>query len=150
MMIEGLLVTPLQVVSNPKGDICHALKASAPGYQGFGEAYFSTVVRGLTKGWKRHNRNTLNLVVPVGAIRFIVYDDRPGSFTYGKFADVCLSLSSNYARLTVPPSLWMAFQGIGEFNLLLNIIDNEHDPAEADIKDLSEIAFPGLIASGTP
>lgn len=140
-MIEGLLLTPLQVVSNPKGDIYHALKASAPGYQGFGEAYFSTVARGLTKGWKRHNRNTLNLVVPVGEIRFIVHDDRLGSSTYGQFADVCLSLLSNYARLTVPPGLWMAFQGIGEFNLLLNIIDYEHDPAEADNKDLSEIAF---------
>ena len=147
-MIEGLLLTPLQVVSNPKGDIYHALKASAPGYVGFGEAYFSTVVRGLTKGWKRHNRNTLNLVVPVGEIRFIVHDDRPGSSTYGQFADVCLGLSSNYVRLTVPPGLWMAFQGIGEFNLLLNIIDHEHDPAEADMKDLSEIAFSGLIASG--
>ena len=42
-MIEGLILTPLQVVGNPKGDIYHALKASAPGYQGFGEAYFSTV-----------------------------------------------------------------------------------------------------------
>lgn len=145
-MIEGLLMTPLQVVSNPKGDIYHALKASSPGYQGFGEAYFSTVARGLTKGWKRHNRFTLNLVVPVGEIRFIVYDDRQGSSTYGQFADFCLGLSSNYARLTVPPSLWMAFQGIGEFNLLLDIINQEHDTTEADKKDLSEIVYPGLIA----
>lgn len=140
-MIEGLLLTPLQVVSNPKGDIYHAMKASAPGYHGFGEAYFSTVARGLTKGWKRHNRFTLNLVVPVGEIRFIVYDDRPESATCSQFADVCLGLSCNYARLTVPPGLWMAFQGVGDFNLLLNIIDCEHDPAEADNKDLSEIAF---------
>lgn len=140
-MIEGLILTPLQVVSNPKGDIYHALKASAPGYHGFGEAYFSAVARGLTKGWKRHNRNTLNLVVPVGEIRFIVHDDRPGSSTYGQFADVCLGLSSNYARLTVPPGLWMAFQGIGEFNLLMNIINHEHDPVEANNKELFEISY---------
>ncbi len=140
-MIDGLLLTPLQVVSNPKGDIYHAMKASSPGYQGFGEAYFSTVARGLTKGWKRHNRNTLNLIVPVGEIRFIVYDDRPESVTCSQFTDVCLGLSSNYARLTVPPGLWMAFQGVGEFNLLLNIIDHEHDPTEADNKDLSEISI---------
>lgn len=146
-MIEGLLQTPLQVVSNPKGDIYHAMKGSAPGCQGFGEAYFSTVARGLTKGWKRHNRNTLNLVVPVGEIRFMVFDDRPGSATCGQFADVCLGLSTNYARLTVPPGLWMAFQGVGDFNLLLNIIDREHDPAESDNKDLSEIAYSGLIDS---
>jgi hypothetical protein len=35
----------------------------------------------------------------------------------------------------------MAFQGVGELNLLLNIIDHEHHPAEADNKDLSEISF---------
>jgi dTDP-4-dehydrorhamnose 3,5-epimerase len=146
-MIEGLLLTPLQVVSNPKGDIYHALKASAPGYQGFAEAYFSTIMPGLIKGWKRHNRNTLNLVVPVGEIRFIVYDDRSGSTTCGQFADVYLGLFNDYTRLTVPPGLWMAFQGVGKFNLLLNIIDHEHDPAEADNKDLSAIAYPGLSGS---
>lgn len=147
-MIEGLKLTPLRVVSNPKGDIYHALKACSPGYQGFGEAYFSTVIQGLTKGWKRHNRFALNLVVPVGEIRFIVYDDRSGSTTCGQFADLCLGMAANYARLTVPPGLWMAFQGIGEFNLLLNIIAAEHDPAEADNKDLADIAYPGLNAVG--
>lgn len=141
-MIEGLQLTPLRVVSNPKGDIYHALKASAPGYQGFGEAYFSTVIQGLTKSWKRHNRFTLNLVVPVGEIRFILYDDRPGSSTCGQFADLCLGLAGNYARLTVPPGLWMAFRGLDQFNLLLNIIPAEHDPAESDTVDINSIDYP--------
>jgi dTDP-4-dehydrorhamnose 3,5-epimerase len=143
-VIEGLLLTPLPVISNPKGNIYHALKVSAPGYQGFGEAYFSTVIHGVTKGWKRHKRYTLNLVVPVGDIRFVVYDDRLGSSTCGQFFETCLGIDSNYARLTVPPGLWLAFQGLGKFNLLLNVIAAEHDPSEAENKDLCEIFCPAL------
>ena len=44
--------------------------------------------------------------------------------------DVTLS-HSNYKRLTIPPGLWVAFEGIGmNLNLLLNIADLEHDPQE--------------------
>jgi len=143
-MLDGLRLTPLRIVSNPKGDIFHALRASEPGFQGFGEAYFSTVIQGLSKGWKRHNRYTLNLVVPVGEIRFVLFDDRPGCSTYGKFADLHIGIAKNYSRLTVPPGLWMAFQGVSKFNLLLNIIPAEHDPNEADNKDLAEIYYSGL------
>jgi dTDP-4-dehydrorhamnose 3,5-epimerase len=147
-VIDGLLLTPLPVVSNPKGNIYHALKVSSPGYQGFGEAYFSTVINGVTKGWKRHKRYTLNLVVPVGDIRFILYDDRLGSSTCGKFFETCLGIASNYSRLTVPPGLWLAFQGLDKCNLLLNVIAAEHDPSEADSKDLSEIFYPALSDFG--
>lgn len=143
-MIDGLLITPLPIVNNPKGNIYHAMQASSPGYISFGEAYFSSVLHGHVKGWKRHNRFTLNLVVPVGEIRFILFDDRPSCSTFGQFFDVNLGIDNNYARLTVPPGIWMAFKGIGEFNLLMNIINNEHDPNESDNKDLSELNYPSF------
>jgi dTDP-4-dehydrorhamnose 3,5-epimerase len=148
-MLDGLLITPLQIVKNLKGDIYHALKASSPGYQGFGEAYFSSVSQGVIKGWKRHNRFTLNLIVPAGDIRFIVYDDRPSKSTYGQFTELRLGvgMDCNYARLTVSPGLWIAFQGMGEFNLLLNIIAAEHDPDEADNKDIADIPYPRMSTS---
>ena len=49
-MLDGILLTPLKVIHHPKGDIYHALKASSPGYQGFGEAYFSIIKKGDIKG----------------------------------------------------------------------------------------------------
>lgn len=140
-MIDGVLITPQKRISHPKGDILHALKKSGPGFIGFGEAYFSTVHRNVTKGWKRHRRVTLNLVVPVGAVRFVVHDDRPGSPSRGNFLDILID-ADNYVRLTVPPGLWVAFQGRGEaLNLLLNIANEEHDPGEADNIDLNEITY---------
>ena len=139
--IDGVLVTPLKRIENSKGDIFHAMKASSEGFAGFGEAYFSTVHAGDIKGWKCHTRMTLNLVVPVGAVRFVIYDDQDGSTTKGQFFDITLS-ADNYARLTIAPGLWMAFQGIGEAqNMLLNMANIEHDPTEAINRDLGETEF---------
>jgi dTDP-4-dehydrorhamnose 3,5-epimerase len=78
-MMEGVTVHPLKHIVVPKGDIYHALKSTDEGYVGFGEAYFSQIEHGAAKGWKRHNRMTLNLVVPVGAVKFVIYDDREGT-----------------------------------------------------------------------
>lgn len=133
--MDGLLITPLKIVSTPRGDVRHGMKASDPGCQGFGEAYFSVVQPGMVKGWKRHRRMTMNVVVACGAIRFVVHDTREGSATEGQFREVLLSPEqpATYSRLTVPPMVWMAFQGVGEgLNLLLNIASIEHDPQEAD------------------
>lgn len=142
MNIDGVLLTPLRRVEHPKGDIYHAMKASAPGYAGFGEAYFSTIRGGLVKGWKRHNRLALNLVVPVGRIQFVVHDSREASPTRGAFGSALLGPSGSYARLTVPAGLWVAFRGLDDWNLLLNIIAEEHNPAEADNIELDSIPYP--------
>lgn len=139
-MIDGLLVTPLKRVEHPKGDIYHAMKASSPGYTGFGEAYFSTIGRGVIKGWKRHNRLSLNLVVPVGRIRFVIHDDRSSSPSSGEFLELRVG-PENYLRLTIPPRVWVAFQGLHEWNMLLNIIAEEHDPEESDNIDLDQIPY---------
>ena len=141
VLIDGVLLTPLQTKAHPKGDVLHALKRSAPGFTAFGEAYFSQILPGAVKGWKRHRRVTLNLVVPVGSIRFVVHDDRADSGTRGRFGEVTLG-SDCYARLTVSPGLWLAFAGLDiRPSLLLNIADEEHDPSEADNVALATFEF---------
>lgn len=140
-VIRGVMVTPLKRIHHPLGDVYHALKSSESSFEKFGEAYFSTVNPGSIKGWKRHSQMTLNLVVPVGAIRFVVYDDREISETKGQFFDITLS-AQNYSRLTVSPGLWMAFQGRDEgLNLLLNLASIEHNPEEATSLMLEEIKY---------
>jgi dTDP-4-dehydrorhamnose 3,5-epimerase len=129
-LLEGIIVTPLKIIENSKGDIFHGMKNIDPGYKEFGEAYFSTVLPGHIKAWKKHLRMTLNLIVPVGKVRFVLFDDREESSTKGKFMDLSLS-KSNYQRLTIPPNVWFGFQGKGfTHNLVLNIANNIHDPDE--------------------
>jgi len=140
-IIEGVILTPLKQIVNPKGDLYHAMKQSDNGYKSFGEAYFSTVTKDEIKGWKKHTVMVLNLIVPIGAVEFIIYDDRIDSSTKNQFFSLILS-QENYQRLTVPAGVWMAFKGIGEdLNMLLNIASIEHDPSEAITKQLTDINY---------
>ncbi len=133
--MDGVILTPLKQINNPKGDVFHGMKKSDDGYDGFGEAYFSTINKDDIKGWKKHTKMTLNLVVPVGEIKFVVYDEETKEFFSVKLSQ------NNYQRLTVKPNLWMAFQGVGEYNMLLNLASIEHNPNEAINIDLSEINY---------
>jgi dTDP-4-dehydrorhamnose 3,5-epimerase len=139
--IEGVVLTRLKSILHPKGNVFHAMKKSDTGFTGFGEAYFSTVNYGDIKGWKKHLRMTMNLVVPVGEVRFVLHDDRNESSTKGSFFEVCLS-PRNYQRLTVPPGVWMGFKGLGnDLNLLLNLANMEHDPEESENIPLTSISY---------
>jgi dTDP-4-dehydrorhamnose 3,5-epimerase len=141
-MIVGVQVTPLREIETPGGNVFHAMKAGEVGYRGFGEAYFSTMQSKKIKPWKRHNRMTLNLIVPIGKIRFILYDDRADSPSKNEYFEIILGNPGHYARLTVPPGVWTAFQGISEgTSWLLNIADLPHDPVEADRRSLDEIPY---------
>ena len=133
--VDGVLLTPLKQILHPKGNVFHGIKKSDPGFNGFAEAYFSMIHCGDIKPWKKHLRMTLNFIIPMGNIRFVIYDDREQSLTKGLFFDVVLG-ESNYQRLTIPKGLWVAFQGIGEgTNLLLNVANLEHDPGEIERKE---------------
>jgi len=137
-----ILLTPLRRIPVARGDVFHAIKASAPGFAGFGEAYFSSVDGGAIKGWKRHREMTMNLIVPSGAVEFVLFDGEPGRA--GEYRSVTLSPDSDesYQRLTVPPGLWMAFAGRGEgLNLVLNFASIEHRPDEADNRPLEDFAW---------
>lgn len=136
-LTTGAVITPLRRMSNPKGDVYHGLKATDESFKGFGEAYFSTVLPGITKGWKRHKIMTLNLIVPVGTIEFYLRSND------GQLAD-CVRLGDTlYARLTVPPGVWVAFNGIGDsLNLLLNVASIPHDPEEAMNVPLEHFPLP--------
>lgn len=133
--MDGVVLTPLKQIHNPKGDIFHAMKKSDIGFNGFGEAYFSTICKACIKGWKKHTKMTLNLVVPIGEIQFVLYNEKTE-----EFFDVKLS-QDNYQRLTVKAGLWMAFRAVKDNSMLLNLASIEHDPNEAINLDLNEIKY---------
>ena len=141
-MIEGIDLYPLKHIEVLNGDIYHALKSTDIGYVGFGEAYFSQIESGKIKGWKRHNKLVINIVVIVGSIKFVFYDDRSGSLSKGKDQEIILSPSTNYQRLVVAPGLWMAFGGMGNTtSMLMDIIPEPHDINEADSLDSSVFPY---------
>lgn len=136
MGLGSILLTPLKQIPHPQGDIFHAMKKDDPGYVHFGEAYFSTIHTGQIKAWKKHKMMTLNLVVPVGEVGFVIFDE-----TSKKFMTVTLS-PKHYQRLTVPAGLWTGFKGLSNgLNLILNVADIVHDPEECERKEIEEISY---------
>ncbi len=131
--MDGLILTPLKEIYNPKGNIYHAMKESDDEFYGFGEAYFSSINEGEIKGWKKHTEMILNIVVPKGAIKFVIYDGN-------SFESVELS-RKNYQRLTISNGLWLAFQGIDKENILLNIANIEHNSTEAVNVDIGSLDY---------
>jgi len=121
----------LKIIKNEKGDLHHILKKSELTYQGFGEAYISKILLKQTKGWKKHLRMHMNLIVIQGEVEFRIKEEKSSKERIYRIGN------TNYGRLYVPPGLWMSFTGltIGE-NIIINIANIEHDINESLIDQI--------------
>lgn len=129
-MIEGVKITPLRQIPDERGKIMHMLRSDAPHFQSFGEIYFSCVYPCAIKAWHIHQKMVLNYAVPVGRIKFVLYDDRKDSQTKGEVQEVFMG-EDNYCLVTVPPMVWNGFKGIGtEMALVANCASLPHDASE--------------------
>jgi|TARA_B110000444_G_C18694682_1_gene525970 dTDP-4-dehydrorhamnose 3,5-epimerase len=133
--MDGIILTPLDKIYHPKGEILKIIKKSDTTFNEFGEAYFSTISQGDIKGWKKHTKMILNLVVVIGEIEFVIYNENKKEFFNVKISQ------DNYKRLTVKPGLWMAFRGVESHNMLFNLSNIEHNPDEAINTDLYKIDY---------
>lgn len=75
-MIDGVKITPLLQIHDERGSVMHMLKSTDSAFEQFGEIYFSGVYPDVVKAWHIHSKMTLNYAVPVGKIKFVLYDDR--------------------------------------------------------------------------
>jgi len=136
MSPHDIMITPLARISTVGGDVLHAMKKNDQGYSDFGEAYFSSVSKGFIKAWKRHKHMTMNIIVPMGNVRFVFYMEQTKEFQIYEIG------IKNYARLTIPPEIWFGFQGLSTTpSLVLNISNIPHDPDEVERLELSEIKY---------
>ncbi len=135
--LGGIITTHLSKIQTDGGDVLHGIKKNEETYFGFGEAYFSNVNKGKIKGWKLHKDMTMNLIVPSGTVKFVFFDEKFKShkeLTIGRL---------NYCRVTVPPKIWFAFQGLDNKypNLVFNFANLQHDPNEVIRKEINEIFY---------
>lgn len=141
--IDGVIVTELRQISDERGSVLHMLRCDAPEFTRFGECYFSEVLPGAIKAWKRHRVQTQNLAVPIGRIRLVIYDDRQWSTTHGQLRVMELGRPDAYLRLRIPPGLWYGFACMGDTPALLaNCADLPHDPAESELLPANDPAIP--------
>ena len=129
-MIEGVIVTPLKQIFDERGKVMHMLREDSAVFERFGEIYFSCTHPGVVKAWHLHKKMTLNYAVIYGEIKFVLYDDRPLSSTYGMIQELFIS-PENYLLVTVPPMVWNGFKGVGnKTSIIANCSTIPHDPNE--------------------
>lgn len=134
--IDGLIFTMLRQIADERGSVLHMLRCDSADFTRFGECYFSEILPGAIKAWKRHREQTQNLAVPVGRVRMAVYDDRSASSTRGNLRILELGRPDGYGRLRVPPGLWYGFRCISSIPaLMVNCADLPHDPADNESAD---------------
>jgi len=131
-VIDGVTVTPLKQIHDERGKVMHMLRKDSPVFESFGEIYFSSVHPGALKAWHRHKRMTLNYAVIVGEIKFVLFDDRPGSLTRGVVQELFIS-RENYMLVTVPPMIWNGFKSVGSGTAIVaNCSNIPHSPDEIE------------------
>ena len=125
--IDGAFILPLRVIDTPGGAVMHMLRPVFPlqpglpagtrgsGFLKIGEVYFSEVLPGCVKAWKRHTRQTQYFAVPDGLLGIVLYDDREGSPSRGVLKTLRLGRSGTYG---------------GKPAIICNAADIPHDPNE--------------------
>jgi dTDP-4-dehydrorhamnose 3,5-epimerase len=152
-------LTALRRIETSGGEVMKALHADEPDFKGLGEAYFSRVNPDCVRAWKCHNEMTVNVVVPVGHVRFVVVrsdtsidaNSDAEAENADRFDEYDLGPEHSYGRLTVEPGTWFGFKGGVDGGLVLNLSDIVHRPDEADGKDLDEFDYTwSTTLSGLP
>jgi len=134
--LDQITLTPLKRMATGKGDVLHGMKATDPGFAGFGEVYFSWIEAGEIKAWKRHLRMTMNLIVPVGQVKFVFYQSFFQQFREETVGD------NHYCRVTVPPGIWFGFMGLFHpQSLVTNLANLPHDPTEIERWPLTTVNY---------
>jgi dTDP-4-dehydrorhamnose 3,5-epimerase len=76
-------------------------------------AYTFTVAPGRIKGWGMHKLQTDRYVSLSGSLRVVLYDGRPGSPTFERFAEFSFAEEAP-GLLRIPPGVWHADQNTGD------------------------------------
>ncbi len=141
--VDGVVETELRQITDDRGAVLPMLRNDPREPVKFGECYFSEVLPGAIKAWKRHREQTQNVAVPVGRIRLVVYDDRPSSATRGNLQVRELGRPDAYVRVRIPPGVWYGFACVGNTPALIaNCADCPHDPAEGESRAANDPALP--------
>ena len=54
--IDGVVITELRQISDERGSVLHMFRCDSPEFVRFGECYFSELLPGAVKAWKRNRK----------------------------------------------------------------------------------------------
>jgi dTDP-4-dehydrorhamnose 3,5-epimerase len=109
--IQGVEIRKLTQIKDERGSVMHMLRSDSFDFSALGEIYFSTVLQGFVKGWKKHKLMFQNYAVCTGQIKLVIYDDRKGSSTEGGVQTIVTG-RDQYGLIHIPPLVWYSHVGL--------------------------------------
>ncbi|MBU0683932.1 MAG: dTDP-4-dehydrorhamnose 3,5-epimerase family protein [Candidatus Omnitrophica bacterium] len=141
-MIEDVFIRPLKVFSDSRGSVLHMVRRDNDFFNQFGEIYFSQINPGIIKGWKKHLKMTQYFAVPMGNVKWVLYDERENSSTYGEIQEIFMGIDK-YRLVCIPPLVWYSFMALeNKSALIANCTDIPHDPKEVIVTDIFDEKIP--------
>ena len=144
---DGVFLIEKQIINGDKGSVRHIITSEEEQFKGFKEAYFSTINSREIKGWKKHLKMTVNLLVCSGKVEFYICNDESINNPNKKKCLKIVICEFDNKRLTIEPNIWFAFRCISDKNsMILNISNHMHDNNEVvnmpiDLKILEKFSI---------
>ncbi len=99
-------INKLQKFNDERGFVLQGMKYQDRESFGIREVYFSSVNYGFYKGWKKHQKMVLNLIVIEGKVLFYLANNE---FTEFKEIIIC---KNDLQRITIMPNQWLSFTSL--------------------------------------
>jgi len=99
-------INDLKIFNDERGNVQHGMKYNDKGSFGIEEVYFSTVNYGFYKGWKKHQKMVLNLIVLEGKVLFYLANSE-----FNEFKEIIIS-KDDAKRISIMPNQWLAFTSL--------------------------------------
>ncbi len=134
---QGVEFRPTRPVAHDDGHVTEVVRASweivdRPIVQ----VHITTTLPGRVRAWGLHQLSTDRLFVVSGLIRFVVFDGRRDSTTYGRIAEFLVS-EKNPGLLKIAPNLYHGWKNIGETEaVIINMPDRMYDYDAPDALDM--------------
>ena len=135
--IEGVQFRPARPVPHADGYVAEIARTSwdivaAPIVQ----VHMTTTLPGRVRAWGLHRRTSDRLFVVSGLIKFVVFDGRKGSPSFGAFNEITVSDHSP-GLLAIAPLLYHGWKNIGSAEaVIVNMPDRQYNYDQPDGLDL--------------
>ena len=124
MTVKLVKISKCKLIKNLKGNIIKFINKKDDLFTNFGEIYFSEIKKNKIKGWNYHKRYICLLTVPYGKVKFTIYNPLNKKKKHYILSD------KNRIIMQIPPKNWFSFTSLLKKSLVVNILNNIHNPLE--------------------
>jgi dTDP-4-dehydrorhamnose 3,5-epimerase len=136
-MIDGVEFRPTRPVAHDDGVVTEIARADWEIIGGsLAQVHMTTTLPGRIRAWGLHQASADRLFVVLGLVRFVVFDGRTGSPTFGKFNEITVS-EKNPGLLSIAPFLYHGWRNIGANDaIIVNMPERMYNYEKPDALDL--------------